>query len=87
MATLHIRQEGTTHFKYTCDNISFDPSTQSNRQYDAPNPLGHYVLDVSLPADQTLAKLLVKDAKSSSGDMWCCEKINGVPYLVVRGAK
>jgi len=89
MAALRIRQEGSAHFKYTCDNISFDPSTQCNRQYDASNPPGHYLLDLSLPADQTLAKLLVKDAKSSCGDMWRCEKLNGVRfnYPTERGAK
>jgi len=89
MSALRKRQEEGARFMYTCDNCSMDPSRSSSKLYDAGNPSGHYVMDLADPSDQALAKSLVRNAKSSCGDMWRCEKLNGVRfnYPTQKGAK
>lgn len=89
MSALRSRQEGGSSFMYTCDNCSMDPSRSSSKIYDAGNPSGRYCLDLADPADQALAKMLLKNAKSSCGDMWRGEKLNGVRfnYPAQKGAK
>jgi len=80
LAALRQRQTDDKDFKYMCDKCTFDVASSSTALYDLSNPSGHYVLDLSLPNHQEVAKSLVKDAKSSNGEFWRCEKLNGIRF-------
>ena len=80
LAALRQRQIDDKDFKYMCDKCTFDVASSSTALYDLSNPSGHYVLDLSLPNHQEVAQSLVKDAKSSNGEFWRCEKLNGIRF-------
>ena len=80
MFILRSLQQERTGFLFSCNNCSFDLSRMNTTLYAPVNPSGHYVLNLSLPSHQALAKILVSDAKASDGDMWRCEHLDGVRF-------
>ena len=80
MFVLRSLQQERTGFLFSCNNCSFDLSRMNTTLYVPVNPSGHYVLNLSLPAHQALAKILVSDATSSDGEMWRCEQLDGVRF-------